>query len=296
MGINEINNQSALHITLIDFIICLAGFAILGYWLLKTSWGKKALVDSPPRRNNMPVYLPFILLLIWTCSISAAILIAEKGLPAISDWQRAFVENLIIFTGTTAGIILILYLAGLFFTNRLKGFGLSLKKIHRDFGAAALNLLSIWPIILLALVITVYFGEHIYGPDFQIRQHEELKLITMYPQLELRVLIVVTATIVVPIFEEMLFRGLFQTAIRTYLARFGFFQRLKNSPLRPWAAILITSVLFAAAHQEPAHWPALLVLGLCLGYSYEKSGSLLRPIFIHLLFNTLAIGTALFNG
>jgi membrane protease YdiL (CAAX protease family) len=32
-----------------------------------------------------------------------------------------------------------------------------------------------------------------------------------------------------------------------------------------------------------------------MGYAYEKSGSLLRSIFIHLLFNGLTIAFALLN-
>jgi membrane protease YdiL (CAAX protease family) len=56
-----------------------------------------------------------------------------------------------------------------------------------------------------------------------------------------------------------------------------------------WIAILISSGLFAATHADTGHWPALFVLGVCLGYAYEKSGSLFRPIFIHSLFNATSI-------
>ena len=81
----------------------------------------------------------------------------------------------------------------------------------------------------------------------------------------------------------MLFRGLFQTMIRSYLGR-------------PWLAIAITSVLFAFIHADPEHWPALFVLAMGLGYSYEKSGSLFRPIFMHAMFNGLTIVAALLES
>jgi membrane protease YdiL (CAAX protease family) len=48
-------------------------------------------------------------------------------------------------------------------------------------------------------------------------------------------------------------------------------------------------------HENPGHWPALFVLGVCLGYSYEKSGSLFRPIFIHLFFNVSSVAIALYQ-
>jgi len=58
---------------------------------------------------------------------------------------------------------------------------------------------------------------------------------------------------------------------------------------RPWPAILLTSVLFATVHGNVTHWPALFVLSLGLGYAYEKSGSLLRPLFMHAMFNGISI-------
>jgi membrane protease YdiL (CAAX protease family) len=47
--------------------------------------------------------------------------------------------------------------------------------------------------------------------------------------------------------------------------------------------------MFAAVHSNVEHWPALFVLGVGMGYAYEKSGSLWRPIFIHALFNGVTI-------
>jgi hypothetical protein len=63
---------------------------------------------------------------------------------------------------------------------------------------------------------------------------------------------------------------------------------------RPWPAIMVTSLMFAIVHQNPEHWPTLFVLSCCMGYSYEKSGSLYRPIFIHIIFNTISIASTLY--
>jgi membrane protease YdiL (CAAX protease family) len=56
-----------------------------------------------------------------------------------------------------------------------------------------------------------------------------------------------------------------------------------------WAAVLITAVLFAAVHGEPAFMPPLFVLAVGLGYAYERTGNLWVPIFTHALFNSLQI-------
>ena len=145
------------------------------------------------------------------------------------------------------------------------------------------------------IILTTLLGKLIWGPGFEIQPHQELELISTYPQLSVRVLILVTAVVIVPVFEEMLFRGMFQTAIRSVLEDTPFCERLPNKNLRVWLSILISSGLFAMAHSDPMHWPPLFVLSLVMGYAYEKSGSLFRPILIHLLFNSSSIIAVLYQ-
>jgi membrane protease YdiL (CAAX protease family) len=282
MNVPEIIKQLVSYITQTDFIICLAGISLFGGWLLKTSLGRKALSDSVPRRNNMPPYLPFVPLFIWFGAISLAISVTEKLLPDLPDWQKAFLDNFILCIGEITAIAVIIFLARASFARRLKGFGLNPWTIHKDLPSALLNLLSVWPLIVAMIILTMRLGKFIWGQDFEIQPHEELELIRAYSQLPVRVLIIVTAVAIVPAFEEMLFRGLFQTMLRSIL-------------LKPWLSIVISSGLFALAHANAGHWPALFMLSLCMGYAYEKSGSLLRPIFIHSLFNATSIIGTLYN-
>ena len=274
--------SEASYTNIIDFIILLTGTLLFGGWLLKTSFGRKALSNSTLRRNNMPPYLPFIPLFIWIGVISLATSITEKLLPDLPNWQKALLDNLILCNSEVITIVVIILLARASFARRLKGFGLNPKTIHKDFAAAMLNLFTIWPLIAATLLLTMHLGQLIWGPDFEIQPHEELELIREYSQLPVRVLIIVTAAVIVPVFEEMLFRGLFQTVLRSIFV---------NS----WLSIVLSSVIFALAHANPGHWPALFVLSLCMGYAYEKSGSLLRPIFIHALFNTISVVGTLYN-
>jgi len=296
MNIFEIIEQIDNIISIPEIIIFLAGLTLFAYWLAKTSLGIDALADSIPRRNNMPLYLPFIPFFIWFGAVSLAISITRWLLPDMSDWQSAFSDNLILCIGAIPTIAVIIFLARTSFVRRLKGFGLNVRTTHRDFFAAIVNLLSIWPLMFAALIVTIFFGKLIWGPNFHLEQHEELKTITEYPQLSLTVLIIITTVVVGPVLEEMLFRGLFQTMIRSHLSyldcrqtSFGF--RISSFRCRQsaWLAVFASSALFAIVHANAGHWPALFMLGLCLGYSYEKSGSLLRPIFIHSFFNATTI-------
>ncbi len=282
-----------------EHFICLAGLVLLAYWLLKTSFGARALADAAPRRNSMPFYLPLIPLFIWFGPVPMAVLAAEKLTKnLLRDWQIAFLDNCIFSAGAVVTTAAILLLARAHFARRLRGFGLNAKTLAADFFAGFTNLLTVWPLIMAAVILTTFFGEQLWGQDYQMQQHQELELITEYSQLPLRIIIVIVAVIVAPLLEELLFRGLVQTMLVShisYVVRGASNDELRTtrSGLGVWLAIAISSGLFAMMHANPGHWPALFVLSVCLGYAYEKSGSLFRPIFIHSFFNTLSIAAAL---
>lgn len=295
MNVSEIIEQFTSSITVTD-IILLAGILLLCNWLVKTSLGRKALADSVHRRNNMPAFMPFIPLFIWFGILSIAMLAKKELLSDLPRWKAAFADNLILCISTIAGMVIIIFLARSHFVHRLKGFGLNIKTIHKDFFFAFLNLLAVWPILILMIMLTIFVGQFIWGPQFHLPQHEELELIAAYPQLPVRVLIIITTIVVMPVFEEMLFRGMFQTMIRTILSKPWPVRNELRNRSRPswisngaWPAIGISSAIFATVHANAGHWPAIFALAVCLGYSYEKSGSLLRPIFIHCLFNASSV-------
>ncbi len=75
--------------------------------------------------------------------------------------------------------------------------------------------------------------------------------------------------------EEALFRGYVQSTLQ---------ERLK-----PWAAIVMTAVLFAAFHLEPAGLPTYLLLGVWLSWLRFATASLWLPILAHGTNNLLAL-------
>jgi membrane protease YdiL (CAAX protease family) len=274
-----------------DRLICAAGLLLLARWLLITSLGRKALADSPSRRNNMPFYAPLIPLFIWFGPVPLASMMAHKFLNDLPAWKGAFLDNCIYTIGAIVITGVVLFLARTYFARRLKGFGLNVRTIVRDFAAAFVNLLTVWPLVMAAMIATVFLVELVSRQEYQMERHQELNLIIEYPQLPLRILIVFVAAIVAPVLEELMFRGLFQTAIRSLF-------ELKSGPWpipsgQIWLAIIISSMFFALMHANPGHWPALFVLGVGMGYAYEKSGSLLQPMFIHAFFNATTIAATL---
>lgn len=271
MNIEELK-ESLSQISLLELVIVLTGMVLLAVWLLRTSFGREALIDSKPRRNKMPVYTPVIPLLMWFVSVWLGLSIKDRWFGGLGEWQDIFAENVVFGISVLPAAAVMIIIARASFARRLKGFGLDVRTVGSDFGAALVNLVTILPVVGAMIVLTTYVNTWFIGPQFEMPQHEELKTIASQPEIPVRVVIFVTTVFVIPVFEELFFRGIVQTLIRSYLGR-------------PWFSIMAGSAIFVAFHQDVPHWPALFCLGLCMGYSYEKSGSLLRAIFIHMLFN-----------
>lgn len=270
----------------IDHLFAVIGIGIFVTWLVRTSLGRTSLVDSPPRRNSMPPYLPFIPFLLWLLgTVVAQSLIVSFARP-VTGLQKVFQDNLVFSVVALLTVFgLVLPLASFHFAQGLRGFGLRLRTIPTDLGAAFVRLLAVWPLVLAAIIVTMQIGQWISrlysGRDFEMPRHEALELMTQYSSVSLGVLLAFLAVVVAPLVEELIFRGLFQSMLRSYLGG-------------PWPAIVLTSVLFAAVHGNPTHWPALFMLSMGLGYAYEESGSVLRSIFMHAMFNGVSIlGTLL---
>ena len=280
-------------ITATDFI-WLAGLILFACWLLDTSLGRKALADSRPRRNSMPPYLPLVPLLLWFGGVAMFVVLVQKLTPGLQGWQKIFRDNMVMSIGAIVTIAVMIFLAHIHFARQLKGFGLNTRTIVKDFFMAIVNLLATWPIMMAAITVTLFFAKLISGQEYEMQQHQQLEMITEYTQLPLRIMIVFVAVVIAPLLEEMLFRGFVQTTIRSVLV--SHVSSLGSRATRcAWPAIGASSVFFAIMHADPGHWPALFVLGVCLGYSYEKSGSLFRPIFIHFFFNASSIAIALYQ-
>jgi membrane protease YdiL (CAAX protease family) len=272
--------QSVWSLTTTDAVIILVGVALFGSWLLGTSLGRKALSDSRPRRNRMAPYTPIALFFVLFLGTALLQSLVRLIVGDLEGWRGLFVMNVVSSVASAATVAIILIVAAFQFARGLKGFGLRLKTIPRDVVFAFGTLLAVWPLVGAIMRVTEAATKALFGRDFQVPQHEALELISQSPAPALEIVLIVLAVVLAPLVEEMLFRGLFQSMIRSHLGR-------------PWISIVLTSILFACIHANPTHWPALFTLAMGLGYAYEKSGSLVRPILMHAMFNAFIIGTLL---
>jgi hypothetical protein len=79
------------------------------------------------------------------------------------------------------------------------------------------------------------------------------------------------AVIVAPVTEEMFFRAFLQPALQRWVGR---------AP-----GILVATAFFAAGHMDMYNLAPLFVLGLALGYLYDRTGSLAAPVALHVVHN-----------
>lgn len=198
--------------TIADIVVCIGGILVLLVWAIRTSLGTKALDNAPIRENIMPPLWALIPFFLWFGIVSVLYFIKEKLLGGLPDWQDSIAENLAICLGVIPAIVTSVMIARLTFARGLKGLGLNPKTILRDFAAAILNLLAVMPVVLGAIILTTIIGKLIFGDKFKMPQHEELKQLIAYSQWQVRALIVFTAVVVVPFVEELIFRGMIQTA------------------------------------------------------------------------------------
>lgn len=78
-----------------------------------------------------------------------------------------------------------------------------------------------------------------------------------------------------PLAEEMVFRG---AILRSLL-------RWKENP---WIGIVISAVLFAVIHMNPAQMPHAFLIGLLLGWLYYRTDSIVPGVVYHWVNNTVA--------
>jgi membrane protease YdiL (CAAX protease family) len=139
--------------------------------------------------------------------------------------------------------------------------------------------------ILFALSTLVAFASNLMGFQTEEIAHKMLITISQTKDVVTLGLLLISAIVFAPLFEEFIFRGFLHQSMRDVI-----------SPGKPWMSIAICSFIFAGIHISAAQWqamPALFILGGILGWMYEKSASLWPCIILHACFNALNIAIVL---
>jgi membrane protease YdiL (CAAX protease family) len=304
--------------------------------LLTVAAGLAALLFRP-RRVNLPDRVPpessvwpvallclvliVLVLLVQTMYLSflQATLIAREGPEAKLDLKNLSSADVAFLAVAPPAAALIVVPGGLVLVRRASGVRLGL-----DAGRAVRGVLV--GLLASACVVPLVFGSSILVEWLYQRiqyhhppEHDMLRAMSQAKSNPVLVwVMVVGAAIIVPLCEEIVFRGLVQTVLRRMFtwAAWRLRQRgprgfplddtalplpsppaLADKPFEAspsptirstWEAIIVTSVLFAIVHPGWT-WPLIFLLSVCLGYAYERTGNLWVPVVIHAAFNTTSM-------
>ena len=103
MNVFEIIKEYVGEVSVTDLLLCLSGSLLLAGWLLRTSLGARSLDHSAPRRNNMPLFLPLLILFVSYFFIAfvvviGALLVVQVSLDygdTVDYWWTAGVFSII---------------------------------------------------------------------------------------------------------------------------------------------------------------------------------------------------------
>jgi len=158
---------------------------------------------------------------------------------------------------------------------RLRGFdigalgGFFRMSFIRTLSTGAILLFFAYPLILLCDALT----QRLFGGGSS--KQNIVEFFSGSRTIEQRIVIIVFAVAIAPVVEEFLFRFFIYGVLKRYFGRL--------------LGVILSALLFAAAH---AHFPSfapLFVLGGCFAIAYEWSGSILVAMTMHSLFNSVTL-------
>ncbi len=158
----------------------------------------------------------------------------------------------------------------------LRAVGLSLRRAGQAIATGLGSYVALFPWLLLLLTLVVQLAEvlKLQPPVEPIHQ-----MIFGEQRPALLSLTAMLACLGGPVAEEVFFRGVLFAALRQRISR--------------WPAMLLSSALFAASHTNLLGFLPIMVLGCLLADLYERTGSLLSSIAVHVVHNSLLLALAL---
>jgi membrane protease YdiL (CAAX protease family) len=237
---------------------------------------------SPMRPNHLGMAHVWLCVTVnfvgWWLGAKLGGLIAPTGMEGerLRNWESIFAAN---FTQVLNAVTCLL-VAQEAFRDGLRGFGLGRRRPLFEILMGIAGWLTALFLTGVSLLVTGWILDRFF-PGFEPKEHGVFQALGD-PNIRwwMQALALGGAFLLAPIGEELLFRGIIQTSIQKLIPpRYG-------SLLHRWAAIVVTGTLFGFVHMTtPQYVPALILLGILLGFLYERTGSLAVPVLVHMLFN-----------
>ena len=259
-----------------------AGAAAVVAVLLTGRLGSSALARAPKRRCGLTgVDLLAGLCLFLLGNALARAVLEALGLQGESLSAQQHAIRVLLAQAIGHGVaVAFLILRAAKVRRGLYAVGLVPRSTARDVAAAVPGLL-VGLSTAMGLNVAVSLVSQAFGLETPEIGHELLKVMHDSGSVGATVALICSAVVVAPVMEEIVFRGLVQSSLLDLFGR-----------ARRWPVILCASAVFTAVHYDAANWqtlPGLFVLGVVLGWLYERHGSLLPSVLVHVGFNVCNI-------
>lgn len=250
----------------LQLLLLLLTLLSIRYWILiLKARSLKPVFELNPGRATSELSPPVLLALLWVTYQ----LVASLDQPQVSSLKLSqIIQSCLILLALTGTLLLILTVVS---WKSLPQLGFRLDQLRTQFRDGSLGfLLVLIPVILLLLATYPFRSEETLHPLLQLLRSD--------PGYATIGWIFLSAIVVAPLFEELVYRVLLQSWLEGFL-----------TPLR---AIVVSSLVFSVVHGFPDAIP-LFPLALLLGALYYYRRSYIANVLTHALFNAINFALAL---
>lgn len=196
-------------------------------------------------------------------------------LPEAGAMIIAVVVNTVIFGAVIFGILTSLYARRI---DWQECFGVRAAGPFGVLGRAVLLLALAVPLVTGALMVShLWLGSGGGGDEQEI-----VRFFAGSKATGAKLAVALSAMVLAPVQEEFVFRGYLYPVLKRYGG--------------PFLGLMINAALFAGIHLHAPSFAGLFVLAACLTLAYEWTGSLLVPMAMHALFNSITVVNLLGRG
>lgn len=189
-----------------------------------------------------------------------------RSLPALKDDDFRMMVNTSILD--VLAVVFIIYFTAHQYKDSLASIGLSLKNFVKNVFYGIVGYIAAVPLLVaVLLLVALVVSLTKYVPEKQM----VVEMFLREKNVPFLIYSAIFTGIIGPIIEELFFRGFMYNAFKK---RIGIF----------WA-MFITSAIFASLHSNLVSFFPILALGFVLAYMYEKTGTIVSSVTVHMVHN-----------